>query len=252
MWIPICSRCQSDSIRQAAERSERRQVGAVAMIPFGTPDRGTARKALALILTVEAMGIAAIVVAERSAQRADLARISVFQKAGSAWRKRLAEPVHLPTSLAASDAKLAPDEIVIGVEVGGDARAYRLASFEWKSGHIVNDVVGEVPVSVAYCDLTECLRVYSGPPGALPLNLNVAGVLDGEMILRHEGRMYFHKSGNEVEAGAGSPKLPYPLINPTVTTWKEWTARHPDTRVYIGKRENVSRVDRQQSAGPVQ
>jgi hypothetical protein len=219
------------------------------MIPFGTPDRGTAHKFLALILSVEAMGIAAIVAAERSAQRADQARMSVFQTAGPDWKKRIAEPVLLPPSLAPNEAKLPPDEIVIGVEVGGDARAYRFASFEWKSGHLVNDLVGGVPVSVAYCDLTGCLRVYSGPRDAVPLDLNVAGVLNGEMIIRHGGRMYFHKSGNEVEPGDGSPKLPYTLITPTVTTWKEWTAKHPETRVYVGKRENVSKADRRPFAG---
>ena len=78
------------------------------MIPFGMPIRRTGRMVLALIFTVEAAGIAAIVAAERSAQLADLARISVFQKAGSAWRKRLAEPILLPPSLAASEAKLRP------------------------------------------------------------------------------------------------------------------------------------------------
>lgn len=83
------------------------------------------------------------------------------EKAGLAWRTRLAEPILLPTSLAAKDAKLPPDELVIGVELGGNAQAYRFASFEWKSGHLVNDLVGGVPVSVAYCDLTGCLRAYS-------------------------------------------------------------------------------------------
>ena len=141
---------------------------------------------------------------------------------------------------------------MIGVEVGGKARAYRFAAFESKSGHLVNDLVGGVPVSVAYCDLTECLRVYSDPRGSEPLDLNVAGVLNDEMIMRHGGRMYFHKSGKEVEPGNDSPTLPYPLITPTVTTWKEWTTRHPDTRVYIGKREDVSKGERQPSAGPGQ
>ena len=246
------------------------------MIPFGALDRGTARMVLAAVLTIEVMGLAMIIASERSAQRADEARISVFQKAGPAWTKRLAEvhtgagppkngekagpvwrkplaePIIRPPSLAAKEANLRPDEIVIGVEVGGKAQAYRFASFEWKSGHQDNDLVGGVPVSVAYCDMTDCLRVYSEPQGSEPLDLNVAGVLNGEMIMRHGERMYFHKSGKEVEPRDGSPTLPYPLITPTVTTWKEWTARHPDTRVYVGKRENTSKGERRPSAGPGQ
>jgi hypothetical protein len=252
-----------------------RNGGTVAMNLLGQLKRGPAM-VLAAVLTLEAMGIVGIVAAERSAQRADEARISVFQKAGLAWkkvfvdvytgseapkygekaglvwRKRLAEPILRPPSLAAYEAKLQPDEMVIGVEVGGKAQAYRFAAFELKSGHLVNDLVGGVPVSVAYCDLTECLRVYSDPRGSEPLDLKVAGVLNGEMIVRHGGSMYFHKSGKEVEPGNNSPTLPYPLITPTVTTWKEWTTRHPDTRVYIGKREDVSKGARQPSAGPGQ
>ena len=215
---------------------------------------------LAAVLTLEAIRIAVILAAERSAQRADEARISVFQKAGLAWKKafvavhtglgtphygekagparskRLAEPILRPPSLAAKEAKLPPDEMVIGVEVGGKAQAYRFAAFESKSGHLVNDLVGGVPVSVAYCDLTECLRVYSDPRGSQPLDLNVAGVLYDEMIMRHGGRMYFHKSGKEVEPGDDSPTLPYPLVTPTVTTWKEWTSQ---TSRYAGLRRQA-------------
>jgi hypothetical protein len=230
---------------------------------------------LAAVLTLEAIGIASIVAAERRAQRADEARISVFQKAGSAWRKRVvsedsgtdtpqrgakpgraaservAKPIVRPPSLPAHEANLRPDEKVIGVEVGGKARAYRFAAFERMSGHLVNDLVGGVPVSIAYCDMTECLRVYSEPQGSEPLDLNVAGVLNGEMIMRHGGRMYFHRSGKEVEPGNGSPPLPYALITPTVTTWKEWIASHPDTRVYVGKSQDVADGKRQRQSSPV-
>jgi hypothetical protein len=243
------------------------------MISLELLDGRTARIVLASVLTLEAIAIAVIATAERSAQRADEARISVFQKAGPAWkmrladgdtgagipkygkngglagRTRLAEPIIRPPSLAANEAKLQPHEIVIGVEIGGKAQAYRFAAFESKSGHLVNDLVGGVPVSVAYCDLTECLRVYTDPRSSEPLDLNVAGTLNDEMIMRHGGRMYFHKSGREVKPGNDSPALPYPLIAPIVTTWKEWTAQHPGTRVYIGKREDVSKVERRPSAG---
>jgi hypothetical protein len=262
----------SSSIRQTSGG----KWGTVAMSPFGTFERGTARMVLAAVLTLEAMAIAVIVAVERSAQRADEARISVFQKAGLAWkkalvdvytgtgtphhgekaglvwRKRLAEPILRPPSLAAKEASLQPDEIVIGIEAGGKAQAYRFAAFESKSGHLVNDLVGGVPVSVAYCDLIKCLRVYSDPQGSEPLDLNVAGLLNDEMVVRHGGKMYFHKSGKEVDPGNDAPTLPYPLITPTVTTWKEWTTRHPDTRVYIGKRKDVSKEERRPSAGPDQ
>ncbi len=229
---------------------------------FKPLDRKLALGILALVVTLELAGIAVVVSAERSAQRRDDARISIFQKAGAAWirrtteiytgkgsprygekaglawRERLAEPILRPRSVAARAVSLAPEEKVIGIVLGSEARAYRFAAFESKTGHLVNDLVGGVPVSVAYCDKTQCLRVYSDPGGTGLLDLNVAGSLFDEMVMRHGDKMYFHKSGKEVQGGASVATIPYALVTPTVTTWREWTARHPDTQVYIGKQED--------------
>jgi Protein of unknown function (DUF3179) len=246
------------------------------LTPSGSTRSNAAWLALAAVLALEAAGIAAIFSAERRAQQADESRISAFQKAGPGWRKalvdgdtgldphnhrrkpgpargeRLVAPISRPPSVAANEANLHPDELVIGVEVGGKAQAYQFKGFERKSGHLVNDMVGAVPVSVAYCDLTECLRVYSDPRAAQPLDLTVAGVLNGEMILRHGGKMYFHRSGSEVDPGLEPSTLPFQMITPTVMKWKEWSARHPDTRVYVGKRDDASQKRQRTSVGAAQ
>ena len=49
---------------------------------------------------------------------------------------------------AEADEQYAPDELVLGVEIDGDARAY---SIPFLSGHeIVNDVVGGEPIAVTW------------------------------------------------------------------------------------------------------
>jgi len=53
----------------------------------------------------------------------------------------------MTTASAAS--YLNPDDPVFGVEINGDARAYPLRIANWHE--MVNDVVGGVPVSLAYC-----------------------------------------------------------------------------------------------------
>ena len=166
-----------------------------------------------------------------------------MQRPGASWQKNSAQAILRPPTQAAKTATLPPEEMVIGVVAGGRARAYRLAAFEGKSGHLVNDLIDGVPVSVAYCDLTKCVRVYTDPLGSAPLNVEVSGVLDDEMILKLGGNLYFHKSGQSLTPGDGPPAMPYDLLTPTLTTWEEWTKQHPDTDVYMGKPPRDSEAD---------
>ena len=57
-------------------------------------------------------------------------------------------PVHLPGFEAADRAKLDSSEMVLAVRFGSDARAYPIRAMAYH--HVVNDVVGGVPVAVTY------------------------------------------------------------------------------------------------------
>ena len=56
-----------------------------------------------------------------------------------------------PAARAAAAAPWHDDEIVMGVEVGGEARAYPVAILNWHE--IVNDTLGGQPILVTYCPL---------------------------------------------------------------------------------------------------
>ncbi len=51
-------------------------------------------------------------------------------------------------SAAEADAQLAPDDLVLGVSVAGDHRAYGVAFLS--SREVVNDVIGGVPLAVTW------------------------------------------------------------------------------------------------------
>jgi hypothetical protein len=53
-----------------------------------------------------------------------------------------------PTIESAADVKLDKDEKVIAIAVNGAARAYPIRSISYH--HIVNDVVGAVPIVATY------------------------------------------------------------------------------------------------------
>ena len=196
-----------------------------------------ARRAILALAAAEALIVALALGYERASLWAARNRLSYQREpiARELWRYETRGIVR-PTILKAGEAGARDDEEVIGVEVAGKARAYRLDAFRDREAHIVNDLFEGVPVSVAYCDITDCVRAYAGPRGAAPLDLGLAGLIDREMVVKAGGVLYFHKSGEPVNPGEGRAPLPYKPLVPTRTTWKEWSRRHPETGLYTGTR----------------
>ena len=71
---------------------------------------------------------------------ATMARMNYFE-----W---MFHPVQQPGFEKADDAKLDPGEMVLTVSINGDARAYPVREMAYH--HIVNDVVGGVPIVATY------------------------------------------------------------------------------------------------------
>lgn len=171
------------------------------------------------------------------------------------WKDVMYPPVIRPRTVPAKDAGLRPDEPIIGIVAGGRARAYRLSAMESRRSHLVNDLFGDVPVSVAYCDKNRCARAYTGPAGSGTLPIRVAGLLDGEMVLNVAGIPYFQESGRRVEperlesshdpvavsyaraaresAQPATAAILHAPLGPELTTWRAWVEKHPDSDVYI-------------------
>ena len=57
-------------------------------------------------------------------------------------------PVYAPKFIPAADAPLLPDELVIGVEIQGEARAYPIETLNLRE--MVNDRIGPVPFLVTW------------------------------------------------------------------------------------------------------
>jgi hypothetical protein len=129
---------------------------------------------------------------------------------------------------------------VIGVTAGNRHRAYAIAALWNIDDHVVNDVVGGVPVTVAYCNRTECTKVFTSPSGNQPLEVAVGGFvgtpgssLDGAMLLRLGSSYYLQDTGEQL---SGWSSFPYPEAEFERTTWGKWRKAHPDTDVVSGPR----------------
>jgi hypothetical protein len=130
-----------------------------------------------------------------------------------------------PVRPAGSAPHMRDDDVVLGVVVEGRARAY-----PWwvaKNFHVVNDVIGGVPVTVAFCEQCTGAAAFRRTVGGRRLGFEVAGVYNGTIILRdRETRtLWAPFSGRALEgklAGRTLERLPL-----SFTRWDAWSARHP-------------------------
>lgn len=140
-------------------------------------------------------------------------------------------------AIPAGEARLADDQVVIGVSVGSQHRAYLLDALRPLEGHVVNDYFADTPVTVSYCDLHECVKVYSDDETDHPLDIAVGGIVgrvgDGSLLLFVGNDRYRQDTGQPFRPDRDQ-SFPYTVTAHRRTTWGEWRTAHPDTDVYVG------------------
>jgi len=146
------------------------------------------------------------------------------------------ESIRQPPAVPAAEADLREDVEGGGVSAGGRDRGYVLAALVPVRAHVVNDLLGDSPLTVTYCDRNDCVRVFTGPPGP-PLGLAVGGWDNREdrrgLVLRLGADYYRQDTGAPPDGITASP-FPYAVTDYERTTWGRWRATHPDTDVYVG------------------
>ena len=144
-------------------------------------------------------------------------------------------PLGQPEMITAEAASyLLDDDLVFGIEINGDARAYPLRIMGWHE--MMNDKVGGVPLALAYCTLCAAAIVFETEVKGreAPLIFSSSGLL-----FRSNKLMYDRETKSLWNQFTGEPVVG-PLTNhglvlktrPIVTTsWASWRAAHPDTTV---------------------
>ena len=140
---------------------------------------------------------------------------------------------HPAMTQAAAASYLAPSDPIFGLAVRGDARAYPLRILDWHE--MVNDVVGGVPVSLAYCTLCGSGIAYDGraPAGAV-YTFGSSGLLfrSNKLMYDHQTRTLWNQlTGEPVLGPLARHPVPLKTLPVVLTTWADWRAQHPATRV---------------------
>ena len=139
-----------------------------------------------------------------------------------------------PLISAAAASYLNPTDLVFGVAINGDVRAYPLRIMDWHE--MFNDVIGGVPVSLAYCTLcgSGILFDTSVEGQAAPFVFGSSGFLYRSNKLMYDTAthsLWNQFTGRPVVGpltGSGITLKARPVV---ITSWSDWKARHPDTKV---------------------
>ena len=128
---------------------------------------------------------------------------------------------------------------VVAVEINGDARAYPLDIMIWHE--LVNDTVGGVPVSVAYCPLCNSVTVYEREIEGQVLDFGVSGLLYNSSLVMYDRQtetLWRHFTGEPLYGALAEAELV--SIPATIVGFGTWQAEHPDGLV-LNRQTGVSR-----------
>ena len=145
-----------------------------------------------------------------------------------------------PKFVSAQEAEyLYAEDEVFGIEINGDVRAYPLRIMGWHE--MFNDVIGGVPVSLAYCTLCGAGILYETKIEdewkyglTKPLSFGSSGLLyrsNKLMYDRETNSLWNQLTGEPVSGRLKGRGLQLKIRPVVITTWGNWYKMHPDSKV---------------------
>lgn len=142
-------------------------------------------------------------------------------------------PLRNPEMINIDEASyLEDDNIVFGIEINGDFRAYPKRILAWHE--MFTDTVGNIPVAGVYCTLCGTVILYKTEFEGKNYQLGTSGFL-----YRSNKLMYDKETQSLWNTIWGKPVIG-PLVDKGIeleylsvvtTTWGDWKSRHPNTTV---------------------
>jgi len=126
---------------------------------------------------------------------------------------------------------LSDSDLVLGVDINGDVRAYPLSILVWHE--IVNDKVGGVPVAVTYCPLCFTNQVFNSTIGSSQvLQFGTSGKLYNSNLVMYDRTsksLWSQALGQGIVgkyAGQKLQRIPF-----DISYWKDWKQLYPNSKV---------------------
>jgi hypothetical protein len=146
--------------------------------------------------------------------------------------------------VAAADAYLRDDDLVLSLVRDGDARAYPVRILDHHE--IVNDDVGGTPVLVSYCPLCGTGMVFRRTVQGRTLSFGVSGLLYQSDVLMYdrETESLWSQLGRRAISGDLAGRA-LELLPSRMLRWRGWKREHPEGRVLsrqTGQRRDYART----------
>lgn len=136
-----------------------------------------------------------------------------------------------PTFIEAGDTTLLEeDDRILGIAIGGDARAYPVKILNWHE--VVNDSLAGTPLVITYCPLCGTGMAFSRIVDTQELTFGVSGLLYNSDVLLYDHQnesLWSQIMGRAVTGHSAGTRLEQlPLQH---TSWQNWRRQYPQTLV---------------------
>ena len=163
----------------------------------------------------------------------DTASIRLDEVIWGGVRQDAIPPLRYPKMVKPHDASyLADSDVVFGMSVDGDARAYPKRILAWHEMFV--DTVGATPVTGVYCTMCGAVVLYKTEFQGVVHQLGTSGFLYRSNKLMYDKAtqsLWSTFGGTPVIGSLVGRGIELERLSVVTTTWGEWRNRHPDTLV---------------------
>lgn len=136
-----------------------------------------------------------------------------------------------PKFVSASQAQFVPDdELVIGLKLNGETKAYPLFIMVWHE--IVNDKLGDTPVAITYCPLCFTNQVFERTLNGQEVEFGTSGKLYNSNLVMYDrltDSYWSQALGLAIKGeltGTQLKRIPFDIMK-----WEDWKSLYPDSLV---------------------
>jgi hypothetical protein len=135
-----------------------------------------------------------------------------------------------PKGAFSRDNRLRPRDTIVGLEAGGEAKAYPMSAL--RRARVVNDTVGGIPVLIVHQPDSDTTTAFVAQAGGKRLKFQAADP-EAHKLLDLQAHSIWTAYGVCVEGPMKGTRLKPLIVEPEF--WFAWSEFHPQTLLYAGE-----------------